>query len=454
MIGCYLRALHGGEERFVAQGVDLLLPFRLCLIRRVDVLDITALNGFDHIRDPPSLHLDGSRSVGEQGGTLRSIEMEHIWIPSDGGSQIGIGRSLPLVVKRLTIDVAKSHGRHAAGDDIEARSDADDVEVVVRAVLQVDARFIEIGDGVVLNVNDVDVISIELLEVRILETRSLDAPEVWFFERCKQVPLPWVVDARSLLLGPEVVCLLVGLRVKQVVLVVAQPKAEASILPKLFVERLSFFWRIVEGASFGEVVEEASEAVLAKSKKFGVPLLGYLLLFDCKISLAHRDGQVRSPLEDLDVTRLWAPCLRYLNTCCTSSDDGTLLAFDRDLFVGPERGMMNDPFEIVDPGPIRDVSLSRKASADDQVLGFSSSAVRCLYVPASFPGFELGVDNNALESCLAFDVDNLVASIEIVSQVVVIRVVVWPIVSDACQLSIRAIFDCCTNALMTSGMFS
>jgi hypothetical protein len=116
--------------------------------------------------------------------------------------------------------------------------------------------------------------------------------------------------------------------------------------------------------------------------------------------------------------------------------------------------MMNNPFELVDPGPIRDVSLGRKTGADDQILGFSSPAVRCLDVPASFVGLELSIDNNTLKSCLAFDVENLVASIEIISQVVVIRVVVWPIVSGACQLSTYETSNCGTDALMTSGMFN
>ena len=194
--------------------------------------------------------------------------------------------------------------------------------------------------------------------------------------------------------------------------------------------------------------------MFAKGKKFRVPLLGCLLLFDCEISLTHWDGQVRSPLEDLEMTRLWAPSLGYLNTCCTSSNDGTLLALDWDLFVRPERGMMNGAFEFVDPGPIRDVSLGSKAGADDQIPGFSSPAVRCLDVPTSFLSFELSIDNNTLKSCLTLDVENPIASIEIISQVVVIRVVVWPIVSGACQLSTYPTSKCGTNALMTSGILS
>lgn len=116
--------------------------------------------------------------------------------------------------------------------------------------------------------------------------------------------------------------------------------------------------------------------------------------------------------------------------------------------------MMNDPFELVDPRPIRDVSLGRKADADDQILGFSSPAVRRLDVPTSFVGLELGIDNNTFKSCLALDVEDFIASIEIVSQVVVVRVIVWPIMAGACQLSIRETYNCGTNALMTSGILN
>ena len=135
------------------------------------------------------------------------------------------------------------------------------------------------------------------------------------------------------------------------------------------------------------------------------------------------------------MARLLAPGLGYLDTCCTGSNDGTLLALDWDLFVRPERGMMKDAFEFVDPGPIRDVALGGKAGADDQILGFGNPAVRRLDVPTSFSSVELSIDNNTLKRRLALDVENLITSIEIISQVVVVRVVVWPIVSGARQLS-------------------
>jgi len=61
----HIRALGRGEEGYVAQVVDLLLPLLACLICWINVFDTVAFTGFDHIRDPSALHLNGSRSIGE-----------------------------------------------------------------------------------------------------------------------------------------------------------------------------------------------------------------------------------------------------------------------------------------------------------------------------------------------------------------------------------------------------
>jgi len=91
---------------------------------------------------------------------------------------------------------------------------------------------------------------------------------------------------------------------------------------------------------------------------------------------------------------------------------------------------MNSAFEFVDSGPIRDVSLGSKAGADDQIFGFSSSAIGCFDVPTSFLSVELSIDNNTLKSGLALDVENPITGVEVVSQVVIVGVVVRPIVSS------------------------
>ena len=204
-----LRALRSREERSVTQIVNLLLPRLARLIRWIYVLDPIAFTVLDHIRDPPSLHLDGGRSIGEQGGTLRAVKMEHVGISGDSGAEVGVRSFLPLVVKSFAVDVPEAHGCHAACDDIEAGSDTDDIEVLVGAILQIDACFVEAGDGIVLDVDHIDIVSIELLQVGILEARSLDAPVVWHFEWCKDVFLLRIIDSCSLLFRPEVVCRLI-----------------------------------------------------------------------------------------------------------------------------------------------------------------------------------------------------------------------------------------------------
>jgi len=155
--------------------------------------------------------------------------MEHVWIASDSRTQVGICRFLPLIVERYAVDVAKTHGCHAAGDHVKATSNADDVKVMVRAIRQIDTVFIEADDSIVLDVDDVNVGSIKLLKVSILETRSLDTPVVRHVEWCEYVLLLRVIDARSLLFGPEIICLLVSFLIKEIVLIC--PARSGSLRP-------------------------------------------------------------------------------------------------------------------------------------------------------------------------------------------------------------------------------
>ena len=101
----------------------------------------------------------------------------------------------------------------------------------MRPVLELDARLVKSDNGIVLDIDNVNIGPVELLQICVFEAWSLDTPVVRHVERCKYVPLLRIVNASPLLLGPEVVRFLVGLRVEKVVLVVAQPVAESAILP-------------------------------------------------------------------------------------------------------------------------------------------------------------------------------------------------------------------------------
>ena len=115
---------------------------------------------------------------------------------------------------------------------------------------------------------------------------------------------------------------------------------------------------------------------------------------------------------------------------------------------------MENTFEFFDPGPSRDVPFGSKAGTDDEILGLGSPTIGSLDMPTSFVSFELSINNNTLKSRLALDVENPVASIEIISQVVIIWVVIWPIVSGTCQLIAYSMSRYGTNALMTSGILN
>ena len=144
----------------------------------------------------------------------------HVRVTADRYTQIGVCCFLPLIIKCLTLNVGQAHGCHAAGDNVKASSDDDDVEVVMRAIFEIDALLVKADDRVLLDVNDVDIVSVELFEVGILEARSFDAPIMRHVKRCEDVLLLGIVDASSLFLGPEVVGRLIGLLVVEVVSVV------------------------------------------------------------------------------------------------------------------------------------------------------------------------------------------------------------------------------------------
>ena len=178
--------------------------------------------------------------------------------------------------------------------------------------------------------------------------------------------------------------------------------------------------------------------MLAKLEELWVPLLGYLLFFDSQVTLTHRHSQIGSPLEDFDVASLWPPSLSDLHASRTSADDATLLALDRDLFIRPEGGVMENTSELVDARPVRHIALRCEASADDEILRFGSPAICGLNMPASLIGLELSFGDNTLESCIFLKAEDLVAGVEVVPQVVIVGIVVRPIVSETRQQSSHA----------------
>lgn len=81
--------------------------------------------------------------------------MEHIRVACDRGAKVCVCRLPPLVLQSLTRDAAQTHGCHTTRSDVKSGCDADDIEIVVRAVLEVDAIFVKTDDGIVFDVDHI-----------------------------------------------------------------------------------------------------------------------------------------------------------------------------------------------------------------------------------------------------------------------------------------------------------
>jgi hypothetical protein len=66
----------GGEESGVAEFLDALLPGLGRFFGRVDVLEALAICELDRVLDPAALNFDRGRSVGEERGAVRSVQVE------------------------------------------------------------------------------------------------------------------------------------------------------------------------------------------------------------------------------------------------------------------------------------------------------------------------------------------------------------------------------------------
>lgn len=233
----------------------------------------------------------------------------------------------------------------------------DDVEFFVAAVLELDTCLGELGNRVVLDVDDINIGPVELLVVVLLQTGPLYAEEVRHLQWCQDVPLPGVANSISYMLGPEIVCFLVGISIYQHVLVVANPEAESSVVPQLVVKCLTIFWGIIECILLIQSVEESTKALFAVFEKAVVPLLSEILFFWGEHALLHRDCQIGCPLVHFHLADFGSPFLGNLNPRGARANYRATLSLNVDTFLGPERRMVNDPLELIKAFEGWDVAL-------------------------------------------------------------------------------------------------
>lgn len=195
------------------------------------------------------------------------------------------------------MDASQAHVRHASRDDVEARRDGDDVELVQRAVAREDALGLELNDGRLVDVDDVHVRAVELLVEVLLETRPLHAEGMRRLERSEEIAFAWVADAIADILGPEIIRASIRLCVKEHVLVIPKPVPKPTMIPELVVEGFLLFVAILEGVFLAPAEQEPAETPLAELVQTRIVFLGVLLFLGGQGLFAHGDSKVRGTLE-------------------------------------------------------------------------------------------------------------------------------------------------------------
>lgn len=303
------------------------------------------------------------------------------------------------------------------------------IKLVVSTISKSNTSLGKLLDGVVLDIHNIHVGSVKLLVVVVLKTRTLDAKVMRHLDRSQEIPLSGVTNAGARLLEPEVVRLLVGFWVEEVVLVQGDPVAEATVGPDLFVEGVSLLGGVVECVLLVPVVVEPGEAGLTELEKLGVPLLLALLLFDGELSSTHGDSQVGSSLEDLDFAGDRTPGLGYLHPRSSGADDGAALVLDVDFIVGPEGRVMNDALELVHTGPVGDIALGGEAGSKDEVLCLCGAAIFGLDAPPTGVCVKLCADDDGVEGAVLLDIEDLVDVIKVCAELIVGGIVARPVPS-------------------------
>jgi hypothetical protein len=419
--------LGSGEKRLVRQLINMSLPLLGCLGSRIDVFDSLPVDLGDGIGDPAALNFDTRGPVTEQRRPVRPVQMEHVGVSAHSSAEIGVCSLLPFVLEGCSANTAEAHAGHTTGGDVEPCRDANHVKLVHSAIFQLDAGFCESDNWIVLDIDNLDIGPIELFVVVVFQAGTFHTERVRWVKRGQNVSLFRIVDSSPDFLGPEVVHFSVGLGVKEIVLVVTKPIPKAPVLPQLLQKCLPLFWRVFKCIQFGKRVQKAAKALLPELEELGIPILGLLLLFNGERSLAHRHSQIGGALKHLYCAGFGAPVLSDLHARGACSNDSAAFPFDVHAFIGPERGMVDDALERIDPREvIRDVAFGGKPSSNDEILGLSRPPVLSLDVSPVFLFVELGTNNHAVEGAVLFDLQDLVDVVEVFPQLLVVGIIGIP----------------------------
>lgn len=134
---------------------------------------------------------------------------EKVWISGNRRAKICIRAFLPFIFQVGAIDTLQSHIRHTTSHNVKTSGKRNDIVLALFPVGSDDAFLGELLDwvsifGFGVDVDDIDVVTIEDLVVVLFEARALDTEWVrrLFWE--EDFVLSGVFDTRGLLASPEV----------------------------------------------------------------------------------------------------------------------------------------------------------------------------------------------------------------------------------------------------------
>lgn len=122
----------------------------------------------------------------------------------------------------------------------------------------------EFHNGGRVDIDNVDIGSVELLVVVLLKARAFYTEWMRGLEGRKEISLSWITDAVPNIACPEIIGASVGFGIKKHVFVVSQPVPKSAMVPELLVESLLFCIVILKGVFLIPAEEEAPEAFLTE----------------------------------------------------------------------------------------------------------------------------------------------------------------------------------------------
>ena len=146
---------------------------------------------------------------------MRTIREEEIGEAGCGHTEVGPGAHLPLLAQDFAVYTFDDDVLDSTCNRVKPRCKRDDVELVEGSIFLADAVSFEATDGVILDVNDIDVGSVELVIKVLLQREALGAEGVGRDRWGEEFSFDWVVNALAYMIAPEFVSFHVAVHISR-----------------------------------------------------------------------------------------------------------------------------------------------------------------------------------------------------------------------------------------------